>query len=175
MIKPNSVIAMAAVAAVAGVAFYVWRRGGIAPAAQAIGAGAVNTAGNVASGAVGAVGASVGLPTPSETTTDPAVARWIIDNHGYFTASKWSGAPALLKAAFLPEGTGTPPPPGSAAAKALGAPASGGSAYVPSNYNTAGIGQSGSGSFSDGLSDPYAYFQQRPIDFGYSTGSADGW
>jgi len=168
--KPNSVLALAAVAAVAGLAFYAWRKGGIAPAAQALGAGVVNTAGNVASGAVGAVGAAVGLPTPSETTTDPAVARWIIDNHGYMTASKWSGAPALLKASFMSEGSGTPPAPGSAAAKALGAPASGGSAFVPSNYNTAGLGQSGSGSFDDGLSDPYAYFQARPIDFGTGNG-----
>lgn len=105
-------IAIALVVA-AGVAFYVWKKGGVSQAASAAGAAVVNAAGSAASGAVGAVGAAVGLPTPDETTQDPAVARWLIDRAGYFEASKWSGAPALLSAAFMPAGSGTPPPLGS--------------------------------------------------------------
>lgn len=108
-------------AALVGVAWYVWRKGGIVQAATAAGTAAgaavVNTAGAVASGAVGAVGASVGLPTPDETTTDPKVARWIIDREGYFEASKWAGAPALARAMFMDAGTGTPPPANSAAGR----------------------------------------------------------
>lgn len=110
-------IALGVVTVVAGV--YVWRKGGIANAASSIGAGVVNAAGSVVSGGVGAAGAAVGLPTPTETTTDPAVARWLIDNYGYFTASKWSGAPALFSAFGMAQGTGTPPPAGSALGRAF--------------------------------------------------------
>lgn len=112
------VVALALVAAV-GVAFYVWKKGGVAQAASGAGAAIVNAAGGAASGAVGAIGSSVGLPTPDETTTDPAVARWLIDRAGYFEASKWAGAPALWNAAFLPAGSGKAPAPGTALAKAF--------------------------------------------------------
>lgn len=110
----------------AGAAAYVaWRSyrgvsgmsaGGVA---SSVASGAVNAVGGVVSGAVGAVGSAVGLPTPSQTTTDAAVARWIIDNAGYWEASKWAGAPALFQAMTMTAGTGTPPPPGSAAAQAF--------------------------------------------------------
>ncbi|MDN3923319.1 hypothetical protein [Roseateles violae] len=106
--------------AAAGLALYVVKKGGVSQAASAIGAGAVNAAGGAVSGAVGAVGASVGLPTPSETTTDPAVSRWLIDNAGHMEASKWSGALAYGRALFLPAGSGTPPPAGSDVARQFG-------------------------------------------------------
>ena len=111
-------VALALVVA-AGVALYVWKKGGIAQAASSAGAAAVNAAGSAASGAVGAVGASVGLPTPDQTTTDPDVARWLIDHAGYFEASKWSGAPALFHAMLLPAGSGRAPAAGSALAAAF--------------------------------------------------------
>lgn len=106
-------------AAGAALAFYVWRKGGVAHAAASIGAAAVDAVGGAASGAVGAIGASVGIPTPDETTTDARVARWLIDREGWFVASLWSGAPALFAAGSLPAGSGTPPPAGSAIAAAF--------------------------------------------------------
>ena len=122
-------VGLAAVFAL-GVAFYVWKKGGIGGAASAAGAGVVDAgvafvggaataAGTAASGAVGAIGATVGLPTPMQTTTDPRVARWIIDNAGYWQASLWSGVPALWAASSLPAGSGTAPPPGSPIADAF--------------------------------------------------------
>ena len=118
-ISPGNVAVIAGLVAVAGVAFFVWRKGGLANAAQAVGAGAVDAAGAVATGAVGAAGAAVGLPTPAQTTTDAGVARWIIDHPagGRFAASKWAGAPAFLQALFMDAGSGTPPPEGSELAK----------------------------------------------------------
>lgn len=121
---------LALAAVVLGAAYWVWRKGGLTAAASSIGAGVVSAVGGATSGAVGAVGAAVGLPTPDETTTDPRVARWIIDQAGYFTASKWAGVPALLEAVTLPAGSGTPPPAGSAAARAL-LPASTSTASAP--------------------------------------------
>jgi hypothetical protein len=110
-------------AVVAGLAFFVWRKGGVAQAAasagSAAGAAVVDAVGGAASGAVGAVGATVGLPTPDETTTDPDVVRWIIDTHGYYTASKWAGAAALISAAMQPAGSGRPPSADSPAGSAL--------------------------------------------------------
>lgn len=99
---------------VGGLVLFAARRGGVAPAAasfgQAVGQGAVSAAGGVASGAVGAVGSAVGLPTPSETLTDPRQVRWLIDRVGYFEASKWAGAGALFDAWRMDAGTGTTPP-----------------------------------------------------------------
>lgn len=92
-------------------ALFVWRRG-VAGAASDVAGAAVSAVGGVASGTVGAIGSSVGLPTPSETTTDPRVARYVIDRAGYLAASKWAGAGALWDALFLAEGSGTPPPAG---------------------------------------------------------------
>lgn len=108
---PATVI-LAALAA-GGLAFYVWRKGGVSQAAQALGAGAVRAVDGAASGVVGAVGEVAGLPTPSQTTTDPYVARWLIDRAGYFQASLWASAPALLRAATMPAGSGRPPSAGS--------------------------------------------------------------
>lgn len=62
---------------------------------------------------------AVGIPGPSDTTTDPQVARWIVDNYGYITASKWAGVPALFSALALPQGSGTPPAPGTPAYAAM--------------------------------------------------------
>lgn len=100
-------------------ALYVWKKGGLAHAAHDLAAGAVDAAGAAASGAVGAIGSSVGLPTPDETTSDPRVARYLVDRMGWLFASKWSSAAALFGAASLDVGSGTPPPAGSALAAAL--------------------------------------------------------
>lgn len=107
--------------AVLGLAVYVMRKGGAAPAGAALGAAAVDLAGGAASGAVGAVGAAVGLPTPADTVTDAREARYLIDTVGWFTASQWSGAPALFSASRLPVGSGTPPAPSSPAGRMLAA------------------------------------------------------
>ena len=115
------VIPALAMLAVAGVALYIVRKGGIAPAAQAVGAAAVTAAGSAASGAVGAVGASVGLPTPDQTVTDPVQVRWLIDHYGYWEASKWAGAPALIRAAGMDAGSGTAPPANAPVMQALSA------------------------------------------------------
>lgn len=106
-VSPNTLLVLAGLV-VAGLAtFYVIRKGGLGKAA-------VSAVGDITSGAVGAVGAAVGLPTPDETSTDSAVARWIIDHPfgGHFEASKWAGAPAYLAATFMATGSGTPPPAG---------------------------------------------------------------
>jgi hypothetical protein len=121
--SPALVVAAVGLAGAAALAWWVSRQGGIASAAQRIGAGAVgaviDTAGGVTAGAVGAIGAQVGLPTPAQTTTDASVARWIIDNHGHWAASQWAGAPAYARAVFMDAGTGTPPAAGSPAALGL--------------------------------------------------------
>jgi hypothetical protein len=114
-----SVAVLAGALGVGLVAFYVWKKGGVTGAAKAAGTAAVDAAVGVSSGVVGGIGSAVGLPTPDETTTDPAVSRWIIDNYGWFTATKWSGAVALARAMMMGEGSGTPPPAGSAIAEAL--------------------------------------------------------
>lgn len=107
-------------ALVGGALLLALTRNGAKGAGEAIGQGAVDLIEGVVTGGAGAAGAVVGLPMPNETTQDPAVARWIIDRHGYMTASRWASAGAFLRAFSLPEGSGKPPPPGSAADKALG-------------------------------------------------------
>lgn len=104
----------------------VWRKGlggAAASVGQAAATAAVDLGEGVVVGTAGAVGGVVGLPSPDDTTQDPRVARWIIDQHGYFEASKWASAGALWSGWMLPYGTGTPPPAGSALARALPAPA----------------------------------------------------
>lgn len=162
MVKPATLYLAGGVAVLGIVGLYVWRKGGVTAAASAVGAGAVNAAGGAVSGAVGAVGASVGLPTPDQTTTDAAVARWLIDNAGHFQASQWAGAPAYLKALFMEPGTGTPPPSGSPAAKEFASLIRvGGTAdetarlaarYPAPANRSAGSVFDGVGSFSDGAS-----------------------
>lgn len=116
MDKLVSLAVIAGVGAAGLVAVYVWRKGGVANAATAAGAAAVNAAGGAASGAIGAIGAGVGLPTPDETTTDPRVARWIMDWYGHFEASRWSGMPAFIVALGMAPYSGAPPAAGSALA-----------------------------------------------------------
>jgi hypothetical protein len=93
------------------VAVYVWHRG-VAGAAKDVGGAAVDAAGGVVTGVVDGVSGAVGLPSTDETTTDAAVARYVIDRAGYFEASKWAGAGALFKALMMPAGSGAPPAPG---------------------------------------------------------------
>lgn len=146
-------------------ALLIWKKGGIAGAAKSIGAGAVDAAGGVVSGGVGAIGATVGLPTPDETTTDPAVVRWIIDTHGYLTASKWAGAVALAKAAFMDAGSGTPPPAGSTLARALPAP--------EATYTTMPTGQAYAPTWADVSGQSFADLAKPGSTLGTYTGA--GW
>lgn len=107
------------VLALAGVGLLIASRGGFTRAAQSLGSGLVTGAGAVVSGGVDAVSQGIGMPGPGQTTTDPAVARWIIDNRGMLAASKWAGVPALVAGSTMPKGSGRPPEPGSAAARGL--------------------------------------------------------
>lgn len=91
------------------IAMWVLKRGGIQNAAEVLTSGAIRAADSAAAGVVGGIGSTVGLPTPSQTVTDERQTRYLIDTGGYFFASRWSSAPALLKAALLPVGSGTPP------------------------------------------------------------------
>lgn len=78
-------------------------------------AGAVVSGANqaVATG-VGAVGSVFGLPTPNQTIDDPVRVRQMIDTQGWYEASKWATAGALIKAMAMPStssgnvGTSTP-------------------------------------------------------------------
>lgn len=106
--------------AVLGLALFVWSRGGIKGAAQGAAGALVDLATGTVEGAVGAAGATVGLPLPSDTTADASVARWIIDNHGHLEASKWASAAAYARAWWMDAGTGTPPPAGTPAADKFG-------------------------------------------------------
>lgn len=98
----SGVIALAGLAGLGLVGYWVWKKGGITNALGGALDGAV-------SNVVGSIGSTVGLPTPSETTTEAEVARWIIDNIGHFEASKWASAGAFLKAEMMPAGSGKPP------------------------------------------------------------------
>lgn len=77
--------------------------------------GAVATAGEVATGVTDEAGQIIGLPALSDMTTDPYVARYIMDHPqgGQFSASVWSSLPALARAEFLPQYSGHMPPVGS--------------------------------------------------------------
>lgn len=107
------VVAAAGAVGVVVVGLYVWKMGGIANAAKGAAGAAVDVAEGAAVGTVGAIGERFGLPTPDQTTTDPAVARWIIDNYGQMEASKWSSAWAYARSQFMSEGSGVSPPAGS--------------------------------------------------------------
>lgn len=113
----GSIEVAAALLFAAGVGVYVWKKGGLA---GALAGAASNVAAGVEKAAVqgvGAVGAAVGLPTPDQTTGDPSVVRWIMDNVGYFEASKWGTAGALWSASFMGPGTGRAPAAGSLIAR----------------------------------------------------------
>lgn len=113
-LTPNGLLVLAGLAAAGAVTFYVIKKGGLGAAASAGGAAAVGAVGDITTGAVGQLGAAVGLPRPSQTTTDAAVVRWIIDHPlgGYMAASEWAGAPALARALLMASGSGRPPPAG---------------------------------------------------------------
>lgn len=96
---------------------YVLKKG-VGPAAAQAGAAVVDAAGSAVSGGVGAVSTAAGIPTPDQTTTDAGVARWLIDNYGYWDASQWAGAPALFRAMTMSAGSGTAPAAGTAVANA---------------------------------------------------------
>lgn len=100
---------------------YIWWKGGVAGAASAAGKALVNVASGITSGAVDTVGQGIGLPSLADITTDPAVARYLIDNPngGLFFASEWASAAAFFKATAMPSGSGTPPPAGSKVASLL--------------------------------------------------------
>lgn len=106
----TAVIALAGVALVGVAGLWAWKKGGL-----------INAVGSVAEtaikGGVDAVSDVVGIPTTQQTTTDAEVARWLIDNVGQFEASKWAGAPAYIRAQFLPAGSGKPPPANSPAGR----------------------------------------------------------
>lgn len=122
-LSASGLLALVAVLGVAGVALYVWQRGGLAAAA-----------GGAVSGAVGAAGGVVGLPTPEQTTDDPRVVRWLIDNVDTLTASKWGTAGAFVKALMMDAGTGTPPTAGTPVSRVFG------SSRLPTGYRMTGYG-----------------------------------
>lgn len=98
---------------------WIFTRGGLSNAAIAAGEAAVGAISDAATGAVAGtasgIGKVVGLPGVTQTTDDPYIARWIIDqpNGGNFEASKWASSSAFLNALTIPEGQGSPPPAGS--------------------------------------------------------------
>lgn len=101
------------------IAMWVLKRGGIQNAAEVLTTGAIRAADGAAAGVVGGVGSVVGLPTPSQTVTSPAQARYLIDVGGFFFASRWASAGALAQGALMTAWSGTPPPVGSPAHAAL--------------------------------------------------------
>lgn len=114
---------------------------GIKGAATAA-AGAVIDAGGAVVGVVGDVaGQGIGLPALRDITTDPKVARWIIDNPagGTFEASIWSSASALVKGQLLPRWSGTPPPYGSKIAETFPAYDAPTDTYWPEDIGSPGI------------------------------------
>jgi len=120
-LEASTVKAAVIIGGAAAIGLFIWKRGGVAQAAasagEAIGGAVIDLGGGAVTGVVGGVSSAVGLPTPSETTTEAAVARWIIDNFGYWEASKWCGVPALVKGAAMDAGTGRAPPSDSAAGR----------------------------------------------------------
>lgn len=171
--KPEAV-GIAIVAGLVGlglVGLYVWKKGGIANAAAGVGGAVVDAAGGVASGVVGGIGESVGLPTPAQTSTDAEVSRWIIDNYGWFEASKWTGAPALARAMLMDAGTGKPPAPGTDLAQRFppkATPTSGDFARL--DRASSGYGSSGEGS---GLL--WGIFPTFTDDRAYTGGATGSW
>jgi hypothetical protein len=132
-----------------GLGIWIFSRGGFASAAADAGAAAVdavvNTASGVTTGVVTGISKQVGLPTPAQTTDDPYIARWIMDqpSGGKLAASKWATSSAFLNALTIDAGTGVTPPVGSPLWLMFGGPV----------IDSSGI----------------------PFDAGNPTGSADGW
>ena len=67
-------------------------------AGQAAGQAVVAAANGVAVGAVTGVSEGLGIPTPSETITDPAQCKAYIDANGYWSGFAQCSAPAFAKA-----------------------------------------------------------------------------
>lgn len=78
--------------------------------------GAVAAGSEVITGVVDESGQAVGLPALTDMTTDPYVARYIMDhpNGGQLAASVWSSLSAFARAEFLPTYSGHMPDVGSA-------------------------------------------------------------
>lgn len=130
-VDTSTVLVLGVAGAAVLAALYVARIG-VREAAEGVAGAAVDVVAGVAAGVADAAqdtvvegvttaSEAVGLPTPAQTTTDPRVARWIIDNIGHYQASLWSSAWALVQAEFSAAGTGTPPPAGTAAAQRFAA------------------------------------------------------
>lgn len=119
------------------IALYIMAKGGIKGAAAAA-AGAVVDAGVAV---VDETGQVVGLPALKDITTDPAVARWIIDNPqgGSFEASIWSSATALAKGQWMTKWSGKPPPAGSKIAQVFPPYTAPGDDYWPDAPDGPGI------------------------------------
>lgn len=100
---------------VVGIAVYVFLKGGLFNAGAAIGSGIINAATGAVTGTVDATGQIVGLPALADITTDPYVARYIMDhpNGGKLAASKYASAAAFAGALWLDEWSGHTPPAGS--------------------------------------------------------------
>jgi len=117
-LSPAGLVMMAG----AGVLLYIVYKGSVSKAigtlATTAGEAAVTAAGGLVVGTVTGASNVVGLPTPAQTATDPAVARWIMDDPrgGQFAASKWASFPAYAQALMMPAGSGRAPAPGSAVA-----------------------------------------------------------
>lgn len=91
----------------------------VGTAATNAGGAVINAAGQAAAGVfTGATNLLPG-PTSDQTTDDPYVARWIIDNPagGQIAASQWSTPSAYLNAQTIATGQGVPPPAFSAIAQ----------------------------------------------------------
>ncbi len=77
--------------------------------------GAVSVGKEVVTGVVDETGQTVGLPSLANMTSDPYVARYILDhpNGGQVAASVWASLPAFAQAQFLPTYSGHMPEYGS--------------------------------------------------------------
>ena len=139
MIKSGHLLGLGVVAAVV-LGLWVWKRGGVGPAAQAVGAGAVNAAGGVITGAVGAVGAAVGVPATDMTECQRALAE----------GRTWDASFACPAGTFLGSIFGSNKPAATVDGAAAGKLAETERAYFDRGGATAGTG---SGSFSEGVGD----------------------
>lgn len=98
----------------AGIVAYVIIRGP-SKIAQDAGRGAVKVVDGAVTGVVDEVGKIVGLPSPADVTSDPFVARYMIDHPrgGYLRASAYATPLAMARALALDEFSGRMPPEGS--------------------------------------------------------------
>lgn len=108
-----------------GILAFILYKGGLGKAIESLtsaaGSAAIHAASGAVTGVVTGVSEGVGIPTPADTTDDPYVARYIIDDPrgGQLAASKWASVSAFVKAQSLPAGSGYPPPAGGKIAAAF--------------------------------------------------------